>query len=372
MIKSIQLYNFRNFSEATIAFGPKINIFLGKNGQGKTNILEAISVLTSGSSFRYAENENFILDGKSEASIRGKYVNDGLDYDLQVSILKSRKNHILNEKRVNAVSAVQLFPQVIFSPESLASIKEGADQRRQLVDELLVTMNPNFAKLISDFRHALKTRNKILKNYSIGDVNRTETENLLESINPSFLKLAADLTSQRINALLLLLPEISNAMRYISNDQSVEISVEYVISGANALNFSTEQVSKSLISRASELRDAELASGSSLVGPQKHDLLFLYNQKDSRFYCSQGQQRALILAFKMAQIVYHKRSRNFYPTLMLDDVLSELDVEKRNSLIRFLSDINAQIFITTTDFTLPDSLRSEDCAVIQVREGKIG
>jgi DNA replication and repair protein RecF len=300
VIKSLQLYNFRNFSDAKIEFSPKINIFLGKNGQGKTNILEAISVLTSGSSFRYAENENFIQDGKSESAIRGKYTNEGLDYDLQVSILKSRKNHILNEKRINAVSALQMFPQVVFSPESLASIKEGADHRRQLVDELLVSISASNAKLILDFRHALKTRNKILKNYVNGDVARNETLSLLESINPSFLKLAAELTDQRINALRMLMPEFTNAMRYISNDPKVEISVEYVISGVSAGQFSASEISKSLLMRANELRDAELATGSSLVGPQKHDLVFLYNQKDSRFYCSQGQQRALINGLEMS------------------------------------------------------------------------
>lgn len=101
-----------------------------------------------------------------------------------------------------------------------------------------------------------------------------------------------------------------------------------------------------------ELKDAEIAYGSSLVGPQKHDVTFLYNQNDSRFYCSQGQQRAMILSFKMAQIVYHRKAFGVYPILMLDDVLSELDLAKREKLILFLKDIDTQIFLTTTDLNV--------------------
>jgi DNA replication and repair protein RecF len=123
--------------------------------------------------------------------------------------------------------------------------------------------------------------------------------------------------------------------------------------------------------RLLELRDAELASGASLVGPQKHDIFFLYGQKDSRFYCSQGQQRAIILSFKMAQIVYHRRVHGFYPALMLDDVLSELDEGKKTALINFLQEINTQIFITTTDLLLPGNFALENSAVMTVKNGAL-
>jgi DNA replication and repair protein RecF len=123
--------------------------------------------------------------------------------------------------------------------------------------------------------------------------------------------------------------------------------------------------------RQKELLDAELSSGVSLVGPHKHDLRFLYGQKDSRFYCSQGQQRAIILSFKMAQIVYHRKVHGVYPLLLLDDVLSELDKNKRDALIAFLHEINTQTFITTTDFTLPESFHLKEISVIRINDGKI-
>src|SRR6185312_16818402 len=162
---------------------------------------------------------------------------------------------------------------------------------------------------------------------------------------------ATDLTWQRLEALRAILEDLNQAMNSISKNQNVDISVEYVISGENALKMSYSDVENSLQKRVLELSDAELASGSSLVGPQKHDIVFLYDQNDSRFYCSQGQQRALILSFKMAQIVYHRRVHGTYPALLLDDVLSELDPARRSSLVKFLKDIPAQIFLTTTDLS---------------------
>ncbi len=371
MIKELKIRNFRNIAEARLQFSPRVNIFLGQNGQGKTNILESIYLLCSGTSFRYAENSNFIKTGSSESLLFAKAELNQLDFELGLQILKSKKTHLINNKKTSAVEVVKRFPCVIFSPESLTSIKEGDDERRQLVDDLLMSIKPLNVDLISQFRKTLKTRNKILKNFLNAETSKVETENLLESINPIFLKQAAELCSQRVQALQALKPFINSAMQYISQDKNVDISVEYVISSETATNWEQNQITEKLISRMKQLHDAELASGVSLVGPQKHEIVFLYNQNNSRFYCSQGQQRALILSFKMAQIVYHRNLHGAYPFLLLDDVLSELDAEKRASLIQFLSEINAQIFVTTTDLSLPLSMKSENCTVLNIRDGQI-
>ena len=215
----------------------------------------------------------------------------------------------------------------------------------------------------------------MLKDSTEGATPKNQTLALLESLEPSFLRLASQLTYARLQALKALLPEFNAAMRDISRpsetDSNVEISVEYRASGENLMQKSIEEVHEMLHKRIIELRDAEMASGASLVGPQKHDIIFLYGQKDSRFYCSQGQQRAIILSFKMAQIVNHRRVHGFYPALMLDDVLSELDEGKRTALINFLHEINTQIFITTTDLNLPQSFALESFAVMEVKNGAL-
>ena len=123
--------------------------------------------------------------------------------------------------------------------------------------------------------------------------------------------------------------------------------------------------------RMKELETAEIKSGVSLVGPQKHDVIFLYSGNDSRFYCSQGQQRSIILAYKMAQIVYHQRIHGFYPLLLLDDVLSELDLLKQESLISTLNQTETQTFVTTTDVLLLSKLSMNRASVFKIQNGQV-
>lgn len=371
IFERLRLVNFRNYRDVVLSFSPRVNVFLGENGQGKTNLLEAMYMISQGDSFRYSDNSTLINSNNQEALIQALISQNDLHYKLKMGLSKSRKVLTLNEKRVNSADVRKIFASVVFSPESLSSIKEGADHRRELVDELLITFDRKNVNLIADYRKALKTRNKILKNFLEGLQDKTVTENLLESLNPQFVRLGADLTYARIAALAGLSKDFNNAMQYISGNSVVDISVEYVISDQNAVNFSREEVQFALEKRIKELHDAELSSGTSLVGPHKHDIVFLYGGKDSRFFCSQGQQRAIILSFKMAQIVYHRKAHGTYPVLMLDDVLSELDKAKREALITFLHEINTQIFVTTTDFTLPDSFSLDQVSVVRIKDGHI-
>ncbi|MFV8256956.1 DNA replication/repair protein RecF [Bdellovibrio bacteriovorus] len=371
IFERLRLVNFRNYRDVVLSFSPRVNVFLGENGQGKTNLLEAMYMISQGDSFRYSDNSTLINSNTSESVIQALITQNDLHYKLKLGLSKSRKVLTLNDKRVNSADIRKIFASVVFSPESLSSIKEGADHRRELVDELLVTFDRKNAQLIADYRKALKTRNKILKNFLEGLQDKVVTLNLLESLNPQFVRLATDLTHARISALHGLSKDFNNAMQYISGNSTVDISVEYLVSDQNAVSFTREEVENAITKRLRELHDAELSSGTSLVGPHKHDIVFLYGQKDSRFFCSQGQQRAIILSFKMAQIVYHRKAHGTYPVLMLDDVLSELDKAKRDALITFLHEINTQIFVTTTDFTLPESFSLDQLRVVRIKDGQI-
>jgi DNA replication and repair protein RecF len=193
---------------------------------------------------------------------------------------------------------------------------------------------------------------------------------MFESLNSLYLQKAALLTYERIKGIKEIQPDINDHMQYISNN-NVDIFVDYVASDESYLPFSLSEIEKKLTDRFKTLATSEIASGSSLVGPHKHEILFLYDQKDSRFFCSQGQQRAIILSFKMAQIVYHRKTHGWYPVLMLDDVLSELDFEKKMRLISFLEKINTQIFITATELDHDADFKPNSHRIIQISHGKI-
>lgn len=371
----LEILNFRNFERLKLEFSPGLNIFLGNNGQGKTNLLEALYLITQGHSFRPAETSMFIRHDQEKTILKSHILNEtehnSFDFLVQLNISKSGKQIYLNDKKISSGELKRKLACVVFSPESLSIIKSSAEERRNLIDELVVTIDPKQGQMINDFKKTLKTRNKILKDFINGSTNKKQTIDLLESINPIFLKLCITMTERRLQAIKDIRSDFNTAMRNISKDANVEISVEYLAFNRNILDFELSFFKDLQVQRLQELREAELATGVSLVGPHKHEIVFLMNQKDSRFFCSQGQQRAIILSFKMAQIVYHRKTHGEYPVLMLDDVLSELDDRKRNALIKFLHDVKTQIFITSTDLNLSDSFRLEGSSVIGIERGQI-
>jgi DNA replication and repair protein RecF len=373
-LNSLFLKNYRNIEECSLELTPRLNIFIGDNGQGKTNFLESVHLLLHGESFRYGTNATLIQFKQSQAVLNTFIHNNELDYKVQMLISETKKEILLNGKRATKLEKY-LPAAVLFSPESLSIIKESSDERRGLIDDVIHSIYKNGAGVISDFKKVLRTRNKILKDYSDEKISKEMTLQTLESINPSYFKLATELTCLRINSLNEIKNDVHIYLKKIDKINLADFDFEYIISdqkvtsqpSQNSLEFIHNLIQK----RAQELAFAELSSGVTLVGPQKHDVIFLYNGNDSRFYCSQGQQRSIILAFKMAQIVYHKKVHGLYPILLLDDVLSELDQTKQEALILALNEIQTQTFLTTTDVDVLKKLNMDQSQIYKVRDGKI-
>ncbi len=369
-IRHANITNFRNLEALHIDFSDRLNIFVGENGQGKTNLLEAIYLIIEGESFRYSRYDTLIQENKNEALLKCFIENKNLDYNLRIHLTQNTKSFLINEKKTSQINA-ELPPAILFSPESLNSIKESSDHRRQLLDQILMQTFTFGKRLVTDFKKALKTRNKILKDIATEKMERDLGIQTLESLNPIYLKLASELTFLRLQALKNIQPEVSATLSKIHAEAAAQFDFSYIISERIFKDESAQEIFDFLHKRHADLAFAELKSGASLIGPQKHDVIFLYNGKDSRFFCSQGQQRSIILAFKMAQIVYHHKVHGFYPILLLDDVLSELDLTKQESLISTLNQIETQTFVTTTDITILKKLRMEKSQVFHVHAGKI-
>ncbi len=369
-LNSLFLKNYRNIEECSLDFSPRLNIFIGDNGQGKTNFLESIHLLLRGESFRYGTNASMIQFQHTQAVLNTLIHNNELDYKIQMLISETKKETLVNGKRITKTEK-HLPPAVLFSPESLSIIKESSDERRQLIDDVISSIYKNGSNIIYDFKKALRTRNKVLKDYREEKVSREMTIQTLESINPSFFKLATELTCLRINSFNEIKKDVEYYLQKIDQQNITQFDFQYIISDQIINENSLQFIHNVLRKRASELASAELASGITLIGPQKHDVIFLYNGNDSRFYSSQGQQRSIILAFKMAQIVYHQKVHGFYPILLLDDVLSELDQGKQATLILALNEIQTQTFLTTTDSEVLKKLNMEQGQIFKVRDGKI-
>jgi DNA replication and repair protein RecF len=368
---SLRLKNFRNYKDLKLEFPSGVVVFYGPNGQGKTNLMEAFHFLLRGESFRPYSIDSLVLHNAGTAIVEGHLTQKGLSHDIKMTIAGGKKSVVWNNNRASSGALARNFPVVLFSPESLGAIKEGPQARRQLLDDVVMTHSQSAVKILKDFNKALKTRNRILKDYQNGVTPRGQALALLESLDPSYLPLATELTMARLRALEALASDFRRAASYVLALENVDISVEYLISSLDVGQWSRSDILSAMHKRTLELRDSELNSGSSLVGPQRHDIRVLFAGKDSRFFCSQGQQRALILSFKMAQILYHHRSYEVYPFLLLDDVLSELDPVRRTNLVKFLRDIPAQIFLTTTDLSFSTDFGDRRINVFNIENGQV-
>lgn len=374
-LEFLRLFEFRNFDRLELSFRPRLNFFVGENGQGKTNLVEAVHLLSRGVSFRPATSQNFLFHRGSHvaptARIEGLFVKRELNYRVELTLESGRKSALINGKKATSGDLLKNFPTVLFSPESLAAIKEGPEQRRLLIDEIVLSCDPKQGQLLREYSRALRSRNRLLKNLAEGIGSRGDTEASLESLNKIYFLLSTHLTAARLESLRRVLPAFREAMKFISDDAVGDISVDYVISDESALDWGESQIFDALQKRHRELAISEMAYGGSLVGPHKHDIKFLLAGNDSRFYSSQGQQRALILALKIAQIVYHQSIHQTYPVLLLDDVLSELDSKKRVCLMRFLEGVSAQILITSTDLAWSDQFGFDRNSIFEVSAGRV-
>lgn len=371
-IESLSIANFRNISLTYLSFNKKpIIYFIGQNGQGKTNLLESIYILLTGSSFRCSQMEYFkpknILKNP-KVLLKGVINNNKVNHllEFQINFTKSFK---LDNKKTSYLKLLQTFQVVIFSPESLFIIKDGPEARRKAIDDLILFFYPKDLDILSNFVKILRTRNKILKNIRENTVSYQEGTKLLESLEPSFLNLSAVLTNIRLKVIRDIEPFIRSTLDGIFKTVDTQFSLEYVISGQILKEESKDEIYGLLSNRLTNLKDAEIQAGVSLVGPHKHDINFIYEGRDARFYCSQGQQKALILAFKISQVLYYKSFTNSWPILLLDDVLSELDKQKGVYLLDFLKSHNVQTFITSTEFL--EDFNKLDIQLYSINEGNV-
>ena len=384
----VRIRNYRNLEKVDVDLSKGINLFIGDNGQGKSNFIEALFYSTQGTSFRPIDKESLINKSEPEVALVKANVNHSdLESELILRLHRGKNKIVtLNGKRISKTKMIQFFPMILFSPDSLTVIKQGPDERRKLLDDFIVSTSASEGQALTDFKKCLKNRNRLLS--KIADSETTSAEDLatLDSINQIYFGLCLKVSLARLNAIQKISLNLSETGNFLFQDSNVDISVNYVISGevvsgkelseANDTPIEipvpdSSEILTKLLKRHDQLAAAEKATGTSLVGPHKHDIKFMFNGQDSRYFCSQGQQRALILAFKIAHVRYFQEEFQRTPILMLDDVLSELDLQRRRFLIQFLKKIEAQIFMTSTDLQMLDQFDDHIGRIFNVKSGQI-
>lgn len=345
-IKNIKLENYRNYSEFETEFDKNVNIIIGENAQGKTNLLESIYMSSFGKSFRTSKDREVIKFDEDFCSVKTEYIKYGELGKVEIFINKDGRKAVksdgVNLKKIS--NLLDNILTVIFSPEDLKIIKEEPGKRRNFMDRELCQMKVSYLSNFSNYKKALLQRNTYLKeNNPDKDIIKIWDEQLAD-FGASIIKERKKFTEK--------LGKISDEIHKKITNGKENLKVEY-ISDINTDGNKGEIKEKFLESLEKSFKN-DIYNRNTSKGPHKDDLKIIINDIDARKYCSQGQQRTAALSLKLAEIFLIKEEKEESPVLLLDDVLSELDSERQKFLINCLDDV--QIFITSTE--LSDEVRA--------------
>lgn len=364
-IEHLKLTNFRNYSSLDLDFNNNVNIIIGDNGKGKTNILESIYVLSLTKSNRFGIEENLIKYGEEIARIEGLIKKDDLIKKQEVHINKRKKQIFINNKEMHRIrDYISNFCVISFTPEDLEIIKGSPNIRRNMINIDISQLHNSYISYLNEYNQIIKIRNEYLKKMNID--GNTDIR-YLEVVNSQMIEKGIKIYKYRYDffkKINVLLPKI---FKKLSNIENIEIKYE---TNVDFDDFDYEKIKKNYEIKIKKNFKIELMQGVTLVGPHRDDFSFLLSSKDMKSFASQGQQRLAIIALKIAEIYLFKEEKGEYPVLLLDDIFSEIDCKKRNKIISFLlKDI--QSIITTTDINDIEEKLIENATIFKVNNGKV-
>lgn len=357
--KGITLNNFRNISECKVDFCNGINVLIGENAQGKTNLLEAIFYASVGRSFRASAVNEMISFGKRNATVSVDYMSNIKEKSDNITIkLFSDKKKIVekNHLKVDRLSdIVGSFRSVLFCPEHLSLIKDGPLERRNYLDIAISRINPKYIYSLQRYAYFLKQRNALIKS---AQTDRKAFDATIELWSENLATEAAKISVLRLEFLTRVNNIVSRCFEEMTGKKE---NVEIIYRGSASLSLeeylSEELVKNKYIKLLSSSYDREIFIGSTIYGIHKDDIEIKLNGKNARSFASQGQQRSLALALKLAEGEICREEFSDYPVFLFDDVLSELDETRRDFMLRFAT--GKQVIITTCEAGAVQNIRAD-------------
>ncbi len=363
-IDQLVLKNYRNYEEANLSLSPKLNIFIGNNAQGKTNLLESVYVTGFGKSFRTTRDKDLVRMGEEKAIVKvhgqKAYTDVTVDFRLNKSAEKDiRVNGNRLSKRSDLFGALNI---VLFSPEDLRLIKEGPSERRRFIDRELSQISPRYCQGLIEYMRIMGQRNELLKQIPY----KKSMEAMLPVWDEKMAKAGTDVIIRR-NKFLKRLDEISHEIHKGITDENEKLKIKY-LSNISVKNYDEyDTIYMVFEERLKKAYERDLKRGYTSVGPHRDDLGIFVNDIDIRQFGSQGQQRTAALSLRLSEIEIIKEEVGEYPILLLDDVMSELDSRRQNDLIKTMKDI--QTIITITDVESIDESFIQEARIFHVDHG---
>ncbi len=368
-LKKILCRQFRNFDELILDLNPNLNIFLGANGQGKTNLLEAIYILATADSHRTNVNSEMIKWESNQALVQSILSKRDGKIKLAMRFDSSGRKVELNDNPLSKINEIMGYLNVVlFSPEDLKLVKEGPSHRRNFIDLEISQVSRYYHHLMGKYNHILKQRNNLLK--SIRDRNMSSEGDMLSIWDSQLSEIGSKIILKRIEVIDKLKILARLAQRQIT-EGSEDLELEYDISLEGfSRKLGEVELKKIFKDNLFKNREQEINRGYTVIGPHRDDLILKVNEKELRKYGSQGQQRTAALALKLAELEFMKSETGEYPVLLLDDVFSELDSSRRGTLLEVIAD-NIQTIITATDEENLSGLRNNSYNIYEVNQGRI-
>ena len=360
-LKKIYLLAFRNLKKIELAPAHRFNIFYGKNAQGKTSLLESIFLLGTLKSFKLAKNSELITWGSEMGLVKGWVERDGVTREIAIQIEKLGKKVKLDQKSV--VKADEFFGNlnvVVFTPEEITMVRGVPDLRRKYLDRAVFSSDVTYLSVYHDYCKILKNRNILLRS---GEKSGLDiwTEKLAET--------GSRVITRRLAYLRAIEGLLNNYYSDISGTEEVaEIAYRPHLLDSDRYEQDSYGALGEALARSSM---EEQRRGTTLAGPHRDDIDFVLNGRSLKLYGSQGQQRSFILALKMAEIEYLHRKFDSPPILLLDDMTSELDQDRKRNLMEFLKRKEMQVFITTTSLQNISLEGIENYRTFHVSEGMV-
>jgi DNA replication and repair protein RecF len=351
----LRLRDFRNYARLDVDFAPGFHLLLGGNAQGKTNILEAIYLMATLRSFRGVGGAQMVRHGQKGYFVGGQAVSQA-EHEIKMYWSAAERKLSLDAQPVRKLTDyLGTLRAVVFCTEDLQLVKGTARLRRRFLDLLLAQTQPGYLPLLQSYARALRSRNALLK-------QRPVDEATLESFSREVVRLGSEITRGRHELVPRLLPLVRLAYRQISRDAE-ELRLEYQPS-----------VKRDFAVELAQARAREQQWRVTLVGPHRDELQLLLNDRSAAQFGSEGQKRTLAIALKMAQAEYLTGLHGAPPVLLIDDVMGELDVQRRSGLLPLLERAHharGQVFMTCTEESWPSEL-GRDLQRWEVKAGTLG
>ena len=360
-IKSLTVDNFRNYEHEQINLCPNINVFYGNNAQGKTNLLEAVYLFSHGRSHRAKSDTELVKFGKRYFVANLEFADSERDYKAEIKVSEDGKKIIkINNVPIKKLSMLMSYLNVVmFSPEDLELIKGAPSKRRRFIDEAISQIYPKYLANLINYQKVMLQKNSLLKKLRFNELKSDET---LSVWNEQLASYGSVIYKFRRDFLKTLSEFAKPIHKNISNE---EFGLEYI--PGIRLNCNDDEIKKEFFNILEENQRREIELGSCQVGVQRDDFKMIINENEARIYGSQGQQRTCVLTLKIAQTEYIKSIRGEYPVLLLDDIMSELDIKRRQYLWEKITD--KQVLLTCTD---TDALNdTKNMSLFNINGGKI-